>query len=383
MSIEVPLDSCLLTSPLDRCLFITRIIATHIGYCMLHASCQTMMPSYLNLFAVLATGNSSLALNNCIPYCSSIRSLTPRSLVILSVGRERRVTSPSKSSQQQQQLIDKEEAARIKRIGQAKHRLEQSVRRENRITVLESSIDILSSSEKAELDGLLIARDNLEEQYDVSSFTSEHVEFKRLHNEAFVALARYCHQDRYERGYIDDSTTEKLNVFYLDGPDCGSTNSLIDSGFDPSQCYVANRHESTCKILQEVLPEENVVCATASEALSPPSDFSCIDFSAYYFDGCGGYVPHIIQMMSSALIRLDDDNQQPSRSIAVGFSLMGGNKDIVEKELEISRALSIIANTRGMRTRHVLDDPIRYGIPNEICKTEGGTFTSWILLEAE
>lgn len=347
--------------------------------------------SYLNLFVILAIGNSSSALHSCISHCNSSRRrsiLTPRSLVILSVGRERRVTSPSNtSSQQQQQLIDKEEAARIKRTGQAKLRLEKSVRRENRISVLES-IDVLSSSEKAELDGLLKVRDNFEEQYSTTSFTSEHVEFKRVHNEAFVALARYCHQDRQERGYIDDTTTKKLNVFYLDGPDCGSTNILIDSaGFDPSQCYVANRHESTCNILQEILPNENVICATASEALSPSEDkvdksFSDIDFAAYYFDGCGGYVPHIIQMMSSALIRLDNDNQQPSRT-TVGFSLMGGNKDIVEKELEICRALSIIANRRGMPTRHVLDDPIRYGIPNEICKTEGGTFTSWMLLESE
>jgi len=349
-----------------------------------------MFPSYLNLFAILAIGNGSLALNSCISHCNSSRRsrITPRSLVVLSVGRERRVTSPSNTSSQQQ-LIDKEEAARIKRTGQAKLRLEKSVRRENRISVLES-IDVLSTSERAELDGLLKVRDNFEEQYSTTSFTPEHVEFKRLHNEAFVALARYCHKDRFERGYIDDATTEKPNVFYLDGPDCGSTNILIDSaGFDPAQCYVANRHESTCKILQEILPNENVICATASEALSPSSQdsketsFSDVDFAAYYFDGCGGYVPHIIQMMSSALIRLDHDNQQPSRTTAVGFSLLGGNKDIVEKELEVCRALSIIASTRGMRTRHALDDPIRYGIPNEICKTEGGTFTSWILLEAE
>ena len=348
-----------------------------------------MMPYYLYLFVILAIGNSSSALNSSISsYCnSSRRSINPRSLVVLSVGRERRVTSPSNTSSQQQ-LIDKEEAARIKRTGQAKLRLEKSVRRENRISILEG-IDVLSTSERAELDGLLRARDNFEEQYSTASFTPGHVEFKRLHNEAFVALARYCHQDRQERGYIDDATIEKPNVFYLDGPDCGSTNILIDSaGFDPSQCYVANRHESTCEILQEILPNENVICSTASESLSPSnevdkSSFSDIDFAAYYFDGCGGYVPHIIQMMSSALIRLDNNNQQPSRATAVGFSLMGGNKDIVEKELEICRALTVIASTRGMRTLHVLDDPIKYGIPNEICKTEGGTFTSWMLLEAE
>ena len=60
---------------------------------------------------------------------------------------------------------------------------------------------------------------------------------------------------------------------------------------------------------------------------------------------------------------------------------MGGNRDVVGKELDVCRTLTLIARANGMRTRHVLDDPARYGLPMDIVKTEGGTFTSWMLLE--
>jgi hypothetical protein len=60
---------------------------------------------------------------------------------------------------------------------------------------------------------------------------------------------------------------------------------------------------------------------------------------------------------------------------------MGGNRDVVGKELDVCRALNDIAYSNGMRTRHVLDDPRRYGLPMDLVKTEGGTFTSWMLLE--
>jgi len=253
-----------------------------------------------------------------------------------------------------------------------------------------------------------------EDQYDPTTFSEAHVEFKRMHNDAFVALARFCQRDRRHRkgdsdgdhnDTVDDDDNgkeEDPNVFYLDGADGATSSALEKSGFDPSCCYVANRHLETCQILQNRLPEKNVIHCTAAEALTPtvadtgsdddatgtdfddnPS-FSDVDFSAYYFDGCGGFVPHIVGMMTAALIRpAASPEQQQRKTTAVGFSLMGGNRDVIEKELVICRALAIIARTRGMRTRHVLDDPGRYGIPMEIAKTEKGTFTSWMLLEED
>lgn len=338
--------------------------------------------------------------------------------------RERRISGSSRgnntasgnaSTEQLKLVITAEESARQKRTGQAKRRMEKAARRDNRIAQLEiidsssdnSNNNGLSDSERAELKGLLRTRENFEEQYDAENFSEEHVEFKRLHNEAFVALARFCQSDRNRRSITDadaaDNENKDPNVFYLDGPDTATSLALIDKhGFDPSCCYVANRHLSTCKILQQHLPEENVIHATAAEALTPPSSdgsecksdtvhvgssFSDVDFACYYFDGCGGFTPHIIGMMSAALVpreatRMSNLHLLP-KTTAIGYSLMGGNKDVIEKEMEINRALSNIARTRGMRTRHVLDDPWRYGVPAEIAKTEGGTFTSWMILEEE
>ncbi|CAB9516178.1 expressed unknown protein [Seminavis robusta] len=309
----------------------------------------------------------------------------------LAAGREPRTKSTSTTTTEEQ-LISKEEQARILRTGQAKHRFEKAVRREDRITHLEGALATLSNAEQSELEGLRQVRDTFEEQYNPESFSEDHVEFKKLHNQAFVALTQYC-QD--QRQVNDDTTTEPVNVFFLDGPDGCTASALIDSGLlNPSQCYVANRHLSTCQALRTsgggLLPEENVLYATAAEALTPSEEddspsFSDIPFSAYYFDGCGGFVPHIIDMMTSALL-LRDDPKPPlaaTTTIAVGFSLMGGNKNVIEKELEACRALAVIARTRGMRTLHVLDDPEKYGIPPDIPKTGGGTFTTWILLEPD
>jgi hypothetical protein len=162
-----------------------------------------------------------------------------------------------------------------------------------------------------------------------------------------------------------------------------------------------------------MLPDENVVHATAAEALTITAPISLegvegkfagkdnvdvasfagedgalahVDFAAYYFDGCGGFVPHIVGMLSAALLRTTCD---ASRPIAVGYSLLGGNKDVVAKELVVSRALTIIARKRGMRMVHVLDDPLRYGISSGVEKVGGsggqggGTFTTWLLLQPE
>lgn len=321
-------------------------------------------------------------------------------------------------------------------LGQAKRRLEKSTRREDRIHHLETSGSSVmggwrsrSDAENAELAGLLLRsreiddNSNFVEKYDPRSFNDAHVEFKRLHNEAFVALARYCHRERNNgKHHLDafnnngntdsEGSIGDPNVFYLDGPDASTSSTLIDvHGFNPRSCYVANRHKTTCDILQRRVPSMNLIHAPAVEALmtpkadrnrdfaaifderhtrstlSTPTSFSTVNFAAYYFDGCGGYPPHVVDMMSAALLRLDGREGHSfycgiPRTTAVGYSLMGGNRDVVDKELDVCRALSSIASTMGMRTRHVLDDPVRYGVPRDIVKTTtGGTFTSWMLLE--
>ena len=105
---------------------------------------------------------------------------------------------------------------------------------------------------------------NFEERYDPKSFAMGHDKFNRLHNEAFVALARYCQRERCNANWgagnnidNDDENSNKADdgigdrdVFYLDGPDASTSSLLIDvHGFDPRLCYVANRHASTCDVL--------------------------------------------------------------------------------------------------------------------------------------
>jgi len=197
------------------------------------------------------------------------------------VGRHRRISSPSSSPKAdnrvdaaERKLIEEEEQARQRRIGQAKRRFEKEVRRDDRISVLESSPpSTLDDAGRAELEGLRRSRDNFEEQYDPESFSEEHAEFKLQHNRAFLALSRYCQQQR-QITLQNNSNEDVLSVFFLDGPDGGTANHFIEEGgVDPSQCYVANRHLSSCDALRVSgggrLPDENVLHATAAEALSP------------------------------------------------------------------------------------------------------------------
>ena len=327
-------------------------------------------------------------------------------------------------------LLETEELARQKRIGQRKQRIEKAVRRENRIAVLEDklkkskvstkeseSCDVITKNELEELKGLLNVREKFEETYDPLMFTKEHMQFKAMHNDAFVQLSKYCQKERNCLSSSNEinvtASKEKLiNVFFLDGPDGGTANALIHGGnFVPSQCYVANRHLTTCESLRisggGLLPDKNVAYATASEALTlgckcatedlfkqeidvkeetvdgeEEGAFARIDFAAYYFDGCGGFVPHIVGMLCAALLRPDF---KPSYPIAVGYSILGGSKEMISKELAISQALNVIARKIGMKMIHVLDDPMRFGIASDIQKIGGvggsGTFTTWLLLQ--
>mmetsp|Transcript_28055 Transcript_28055/g.64220 ORF Transcript_28055/g.64220 Transcript_28055/m.64220 type:complete len:398 (-) Transcript_28055:355-1548(-) len=373
-------------------------------------------PIYCTSF--LTTQRSSVRHNHNGNTHKSWSQIRNRPGTLLWTGRDRETPiSTHRNRCAEKNLVSAEEAARQKRVGQMKQRLQKEAKREDRTSALELKLkksETMSQSdserympkdERAELEGLLKVRDTFAEQYNPETFTKEHLDFKAMHNDAFIGLSKFCQNTRNE--------SEPANVFFLDGPDGGTASALIQrGGFDPSQCYVANRHNSTCVALRRsgggLLPDENVVHATASEALtiSEPISvdglessnvhedgfdvlsltqedgaFAHKDFIAYYFDGCGGFVPHIVGMLSAALLRKNFDGTGP---IAVGYSLLGGNKDVVTKELVISRALTTIARTRGMQIVHVLDDPLRYGLSSDIQKIGGsndGTFSTWLLLK--
>lgn len=328
-----------------------------------------------------------------------------------------------------------EESARKKRIDQMKQRFRKTVRREDRILFLETqlaqeqqaaatnscpgSLDdtsqteigtnhetappngsvLMTDAEKAELEGLRRGRDNYEEQYDPLKFSEEHLVFKALHNDAFARLVRWCEEQRAQTKE-PAAVPAATSVFFLDGPDGGTVSSLVNrDNFRPDQCFVANRHESTCLALKRsgggLLPDDHVVLGTCSEALTRGEKngaLAHIAFTGYYFDGCTGYVPHVVNMVSSALLLLDGDDSgandgienEPIHPIVIGYSLLGGKTSKVEKELEVSRAVTIVARSRGMRIVHALDDPLRFGLPPDIPKVGGiggNTFTTWLILE--
>ena len=227
-----------------------------------------------------------------------------------------------------------------------------------------------SPSHEAELRGL--QEKEAAEPYNPSNFSEAHHAFKRSHNDAFCKLAQYCQQRNLHN--------DPIQIFFLDGPDAGTATALVGAQFGVEQCHVANRHASSCEVLRVWgLPMENVVHASAKEALARNGELGHIHFGALYLDGCGGHPPMIVDMLTAALA-----GRGPQQSpITVGFSLLGGNRDVVDKEVSIIQSLVVLARELGVRVHHVLDDPSQYGVDPNLQKVEGGTMTSWFLLEPE
>ena len=245
--------------------------------------------------------------------------------------------------------------------GKSNQQFQRSMSRDNRIAVLEELL-MPSPSQEAELKGLREKAAAFEEQYNPSDFSDAHHAFKHSHNEAFCALARYC------------TERDPISLFFLDGPDAGTATALTMAGFSMGQCHVANRHESSCEALR-AWGLTNVAHASATDALG--GVFAHVPFGALYLDGCGGHAPMIVDMMTAAFT-----GQTMQAPIAVGFSLIGGNRDVVDKEVSIVQRLVVLARGLDMRVHHVFDDPTFYGVNPNLRKVQGGTLTSWYVLEA-
>ena len=262
--------------------------------------------------------------------------------------------------------------------GLANQRQHRQVKREDRIVVLEELGTDRTSSQNMEYQSLLDQQGRFEEQYDATTFDEEHVSFKLQHNKAFGSLAWYCCA-----GVNPKNSNPK--VFFLEGPDGATTASLLEAGIRVQDCYVANRHSSTCETLASTYPNLNVLHTSAASAFDDTRkiSFAEVDFCAYYFDGCGGHIPHLVEMITAALEVVGPWNKGKNHPIAVGFSLLGDTRNMVEKDVAVTRAVAQLARARRMRTRQILDEPERYGIPVNLAKMRGNTLTSWILLEVD
>jgi len=322
--------------------------------------------------------------------------------------------------------------------GKASKWLLLSARREERIEALTGE-GPLTEGEQAELAGLRDRSARFEEQYNDLTFSPEHVKFKDSHNLIFLALVKYCSR----RASSSSSLPSPVNAFYLDGPTAGTTLVLRAGGVDLSHCFVANRHAKTCQALVGAgLPAANVAHAWAAEALRRHSSLpdghglgtslsvtnraqdagtqsndrntssdgsvgslSDIEFGAFYFDGCGGHAPVVADMVAAALSGRSSSGKgatgkegkndlglgsggtirqfsPPSSPVAVGFSLVGGNRDVADKELAVVRRVVELAKEAGFaRVVHVLDDPSKFGVDPHTRKVDASTLTTWLVLE--
>ena len=275
----------------------------------------------------------------------------------------------------------------------------RQLKREDRIASLEWSkrngVE-LSIPEQKELQGLLSTNNgsnlNVEdssfvEQYSSHAFSEEHLAFKAAHNQVFARLIAYCQSKHTDR---------TINAFYLDGPCGGTTETLLTSSsrspsfasqqspvLEASQCYTANRHASTCRALMERFPAVHVQHASAEDALLQAS----VPFHAYYLDACGGHVPMLVNMMRAAFMMRDEKTVATSWQppVAMGFSILGGGRDCVDKEQEVIQALVRLVKPMGCRVVRVGDDPEMYGIENvgSLVKVESLTMTTWCMIERE
>ena len=235
--------------------------------------------------------------------------------------------------------------------------MEKGAARERRISYLKNKGD-LNASESGELDGLISRGLQFEEQYNTRTFSAEHVAFKASHNAALAALAAHCSGEQRGHHGRDDGGSHGCNLFYLDGPDAGTTHALFGRGIQPSRCYVANRHASSCEALVLAgLPRANVAHEWAEEALRRPvpeqrrapddagGPFGGVDFGCFYFDGCSGHPPIVVEMAAAALGARRGG--RPRAPVALGYTLCGGGRDIVERELFVTRAVVRLAKAAG------------------------------------
>ena len=235
--------------------------------------------------------------------------------------------------------------------------MEKGAARERRISYLKNKGD-LNASESGELDGLISRGLQFEEQYNTRTFSAEHVAFKASHNAALAALAAHCSGEQRGHDGRDDGGSHGCNLFYLDGPDAGTTHALFGRGIQPSRCYVANRHASSCEALVLAgVPRTNVAHEWAEEALRRPvpeqrrapddagGPFGGVDFGCFYFDGCSGHPPIVVEMAAAALGARRGG--RPRAPVALGYTLCGGGRDIVERELFVTRAVVRLAKAAG------------------------------------
>jgi len=171
-------------------------------------------------------------------------------------------------------------------------------------------------------------------------------------------------------------------VFYLEGPDGGTTAALRAAGLGSAQLFTVNHFAETCAALRR--PPHALLHATvgaAETALSRPP-LAAVPFASFYLDACSGCPAPLIAMVE-AIFHSRRRHVNPHR-LAIGFTLTRAEptgRSLGDREQEVLRALAANARANGYGAPiHALDEPARWGLA-EVGKEEGGTLTTWVLCD--
>lgn len=218
---------------------------------------------------------------------------------------------------------------------------------------------------------------SLGDPYDPGLFTSEHARFKASHNEAFASLARNLRPDDVDEDG-SASASSSCNVFYLDGPDGGTTSHLLDAGFHRENLYVANEWEDSASALRSDpfhLSARNCVLGRAQDVLR--YNWDGVEFAAYYLDGCGGQTEPIVEMVDAVFSR-----RSLPKAFGIGFTLTQaepGGRELIDRVQDVARSIMTKSKAGGYDMRHVGDDPGRYGVDPSLSRKHDNTCTSWLV----
>mmetsp|Transcript_22027 Transcript_22027/g.63157 ORF Transcript_22027/g.63157 Transcript_22027/m.63157 type:complete len:298 (-) Transcript_22027:1630-2523(-) len=249
-------------------------------------------------------------------------------------------------------------ANQLRQKNEARHRRLEELRR----TLDSNEQDEMNVRIEKEYQGLV----SLGDPYDPDLFTSDHAEFKMSHNEAFASLARNLGDDKV------------YPVFYLDGPDGGTTSYLLAAGFDCTDLYMANEWKESVSTLRSDpfhMPAEHCLLGRAQDVLR--DDFVDVEFVAYYLDGCGGQTEPVMEMVSSILSR-----KNLAKRLAIGFTLTQAEpsgRELIDRVQDVTRYIMTSTKAIGYGMRHVGDDPESYGVNPELSRKHDGTCTSWVV----
>ena len=101
---------------------------------------------------------------------------------------------------------------------------------------------------------------------------------------------------------------------------------------------------------------------------------------ALYLDGCGGMTAPIIGCVDALF---NKRRLLPDR-ICFGYTLTEAEptgRSLADREVDVNRAVMAACRSHSYQLLHVSDDPERFGVDPNTLKREGGTMTSWLVLE--